>query len=172
VFKFYELIRDYGDNIMAIMSTSVNRPYGLDQGVTLFAPSNEALDQISVKQILQDKKRIKQILELHFVKEKLSLDMIKNKSVGQVSSSFSLSTMIKSTSGNTNVRFISGLSTMCEPFHLITQFRFDLLTDKTNNKRRCKNNISSLEKNPSSAYSLNEDATRNTNYTGGGISSH
>jgi len=75
---------------MNIMSTSVNRPYNVDHGVTLFAPNNEALAQISVKHILQDKKRIKQILELHFVREKLPLELIKNKSVGQVSSPFLL----------------------------------------------------------------------------------
>lgn len=90
MFKFYELIRDHGDKIMNIVN---NRQY---TGVTLFAPNNEALEQLSVKQILQDKKRITEILELHFVREKLSLDMIKNKSVSQVSLSFSLSA--KSTS--------------------------------------------------------------------------
>nr|XP_012225914.1 PREDICTED: fasciclin-1 isoform X6 [Linepithema humile] len=86
VFKFYELIRDYGENIMNIMSMNANRPqYGsVDHGVTLFAPNNEALEQMSVKQILQDKRRIKEILELHFVREKLSLDMIKNRSISLV----------------------------------------------------------------------------------------
>ncbi|XP_067203321.1 fasciclin-1 isoform X3 [Linepithema humile] len=88
VFKFYELIRDYGENIMNIMSMNANRPqYGsVDHGVTLFAPNNEALEQMSVKQILQDKRRIKEILELHFVREKLSLDMIKNRSISLKSS--------------------------------------------------------------------------------------
>jgi hypothetical protein len=63
------------------------------------------MDQISMKHILQDKKRIKQILELHFVKERLTLDIIKNKSVGQVSSSFPFTfTMAKSTSNNNRCR--------------------------------------------------------------------
>lgn len=91
MFKFYELIRDYGDNIMSFMSTNANRAYGgVDHGVTLFAPNNEALEQLSVKQVLQDKRRIREILELHFVREKLSLDMIKNKSVSHVSLFLSL----------------------------------------------------------------------------------
>lgn len=52
--------------------------------VTLFAPSNEALEEPGVKQMLQDKKRIKEILKLHYVKEKLTIEHIKNKTINQV----------------------------------------------------------------------------------------
>ncbi|EGI60967.1 Fasciclin-1 [Acromyrmex echinatior] len=54
--------------------------------VTLFAPSNEALNEPNVKQMLQDKNRMKEILKLHYVKERLTLDKIKDKSVSQKSS--------------------------------------------------------------------------------------
>ncbi|CAL1681693.1 unnamed protein product [Lasius platythorax] len=76
VFKFYQTIRDFGDDIMSTISHLRN--------VTLFAPSNEALEEPGVKQMLQDKKRIRDILKLHYVKERLTLDTIKNKSVSQI----------------------------------------------------------------------------------------
>ncbi|KMQ93220.1 fasciclin-1-like isoform x2 protein, partial [Lasius niger] len=75
VFKFYQTIRDFGDDIMSTISHLRN--------VTLFAPSNEALEEPGVRQMLQDKKRIRDILKLHYVKERLTLDTIKNKSVSQ-----------------------------------------------------------------------------------------
>ncbi|KAM0731398.1 Fasciclin-1 [Formica fusca] len=76
VYKFYETIRDFGDDIMNTISYL--------REVTLFAPSNEALEEPGVKQMLQDKKRIREILKLHYVKQKLTLDNIKDKSVSQV----------------------------------------------------------------------------------------
>ncbi|XP_053973898.1 fasciclin-1 isoform X2 [Hylaeus volcanicus] len=76
VYKFYETLRDFGDDIM----TTINHL----RDVTLFAPSNAALEEPGVQQILQDKKRITEILNLHYVKERLPLDKIKNKSVSQV----------------------------------------------------------------------------------------
>ncbi|XP_043507524.1 fasciclin-1-like isoform X2 [Frieseomelitta varia] len=53
--------------------------------VTLFAPSNAALEEPGVQKILQNKERVKEILNLHYVKERLPLDKIKNKSVSQKS---------------------------------------------------------------------------------------
>ncbi|XP_017796354.1 PREDICTED: fasciclin-1-like, partial [Habropoda laboriosa] len=76
VYKFYETIRDYGEEIMSTISHL--------RDVTLFAPSNAALEESGVKKILQDKDRVKEILNLHYVKERLPLDKIKNKSVSQV----------------------------------------------------------------------------------------
>lgn len=77
MYKFYEIIRDFGDDTMNTISYL--------REVTLFAPSNEALEEPGVKQMLQDKKRIREILKLHYVKQKLTLDNIKDKSVSQVS---------------------------------------------------------------------------------------
>ncbi|XP_076656485.1 fasciclin 1 Fas1 domain-containing isoform X1 [Halictus rubicundus] len=76
VYKFYETIRDFGDEIMSTISQL--------REVTLFAPSNAALEEPGVQKILQDKERVKEILNLHCVKERLPLDKIKNKSVSQV----------------------------------------------------------------------------------------
>lgn len=80
MYKFYETIRDFGEDIM----NSINHL----RDVTLFAPSNAALEEPGVKQILQDKKRVKEILNLYYVKERLTLDNIKDKSVTQVSRFF------------------------------------------------------------------------------------
>lgn len=55
------------------------------QDITLFAPSNAAWEEEGVKHILQDKKRFREILNLHYVREKLPLDKIKQKSINQVS---------------------------------------------------------------------------------------
>ncbi|XP_014486638.1 PREDICTED: fasciclin-1 isoform X1 [Dinoponera quadriceps] len=75
VYKFYETIRDFGDDIMSTISHL--------RDVTLFAPSNAALEEPGVKQILQDKKRVKEILNLHYVKERLPLEKIKDKTITQ-----------------------------------------------------------------------------------------
>lgn len=77
MYKFYETIRDFGDEIMSSINHLTD--------VTLFAPSNDALDEPGVKQMLQDKNRMKEILKLHYVKERLTLEKIKDKSVSQVS---------------------------------------------------------------------------------------
>lgn len=82
VYKFYQAIRDYGDDFMDIITRL--------QDITLFAPSNAAWDEEGVKHILQDKKRFKDILNLHYVREKLPLDKIKQKSLNQVIKFFSL----------------------------------------------------------------------------------
>ncbi|XP_043488179.1 fasciclin-1 isoform X2 [Polistes fuscatus] len=75
VYKFYETIRDFGDDIMMTISRL--------HDVTLFAPSNAALEEPGVRQILQDKRRVKEILNLHYVKQRLPLEKIQNKSVIQ-----------------------------------------------------------------------------------------
>lgn len=80
VYKFYETIRDFGDDIMSTITHL--------HDVTLFAPSNEALNEPNVKQMLQDKNRMKEILKLHYVKERLTLDKIKDKSVSQKARDF------------------------------------------------------------------------------------
>ncbi|XP_046142475.1 fasciclin-1 isoform X3 [Osmia bicornis bicornis] len=78
VYKFYQTIRDFGDEFMSTISHL--------RDVTLFAPSNAALEEPGVQQILQNKERVKDILNLHYVKERLPLDKIKNKTVSQKSS--------------------------------------------------------------------------------------
>ncbi|XP_015431057.1 PREDICTED: fasciclin-1 [Dufourea novaeangliae] len=75
VYKFYETIRDFGEEIMTTISHL--------REVTLFAPSNAALEEPGVQQILQDKQRVKEILNLHYVKERLPLDKLKDRTVSQ-----------------------------------------------------------------------------------------
>ncbi|XP_015115106.1 fasciclin-1 isoform X3 [Diachasma alloeum] len=76
VYKFYQNIRDYGGDFMEEITRV--------QDITLFAPSNAAWDQLGVQGILQDKKRFRQILRLHYVKEKLPLEKIKEKSISSL----------------------------------------------------------------------------------------
>ena len=52
--------------------------------ITLFAPRNAAWDEPGVKMILQDKKRMKDLLNLHYVREYLPLDVIEKKTLRQV----------------------------------------------------------------------------------------
>lgn len=70
------MIRDYGGNFMETIMRQ--------QDITLFAPSNAAWNEEGVRHILQDKERFKEILNLHFVRERLPLEKIKHKSVSQV----------------------------------------------------------------------------------------
>ncbi|XP_058795465.1 fasciclin-1 isoform X2 [Phymastichus coffea] len=73
LYKFYEVIRDQGDQFMASLSKLTN--------VTLFAPRNAAWDEPGVKKILQDKERIKDLLNLHYTKELLPLNVIERKTI-------------------------------------------------------------------------------------------
>ncbi|XP_031368995.1 fasciclin-1 isoform X4 [Apis dorsata] len=75
VYKFYEIIRDFGGDIMSTISHL--------RDVTLFAPSNAAFEEPGVQKILQDKERVKEMLNLHYVKDRLPIEKIKNKSVNQ-----------------------------------------------------------------------------------------
>lgn len=47
--------------------------------LTIFAPTNAAWNEEGVKDIRQDKKRLREIMDLHVVKELLPLDVIKHK---------------------------------------------------------------------------------------------
>ncbi|XP_011302009.1 fasciclin-1 isoform X2 [Fopius arisanus] len=76
VHKFYQNIRDYGGDFMEEITRV--------QDITLFAPSNAAWELLGDQGILQDKKRFRQILKLHYVREKLPLEEIKKKSVSAV----------------------------------------------------------------------------------------
>ncbi|XP_036141250.1 fasciclin-1-like isoform X2 [Monomorium pharaonis] len=71
--KFYEILRNYGGKIMS----SINRL----NDVTLFAPSNDALDELTVKKMLQDKNWLREILQLHYVKKRLTLEDIEAKTI-------------------------------------------------------------------------------------------
>ncbi|XP_011502138.1 PREDICTED: fasciclin-1 [Ceratosolen solmsi marchali] len=76
LYKFYEMMRDQGDEFMKSVSRYPN--------VTLFAPRNAAWEEPGVKLILQDKKRLKELLNLHYVREYLPLEIIEKKTIRQV----------------------------------------------------------------------------------------
>ncbi|XP_024946064.1 fasciclin-1 isoform X4 [Cephus cinctus] len=76
IYKFYEVIRDFGDNFMSDLTTLHN--------VTLFAPSNAAWSEPGIKQLLQDKKRMREILNLHCVKQRLPLAEIIQRNINQL----------------------------------------------------------------------------------------
>ncbi|XP_036144601.1 fasciclin-1 isoform X2 [Monomorium pharaonis] len=71
--KFYEIIHDYGGEIMSSISHL--------NDVTLFVPSNDALDKTDVKKMLQDKNWLREILKLHYVKKRLTFKEIKDKAI-------------------------------------------------------------------------------------------
>ncbi|XP_034949824.1 fasciclin-1 isoform X2 [Chelonus insularis] len=73
VYKFYQAMRDYGDDFIDVITRH--------KDITVFAPSNAAWDEEGVKHIVQDKKRFREILNLHYVQERLPLDSIKQKSI-------------------------------------------------------------------------------------------
>uniref|UniRef100_A0ABD2VU11 FAS1 domain-containing protein n=1 Tax=Trichogramma kaykai TaxID=54128 RepID=A0ABD2VU11_9HYME len=75
LYKFYEVIRDQGDEFMRQASRYSN--------ITLFAPRNAAWDEPGVKQILQDKKRVKELLNLHYVRDYLPLEVIERRTTRQ-----------------------------------------------------------------------------------------
>ncbi|XP_025602312.2 fasciclin-1 isoform X3 [Athalia rosae] len=70
VYKFYEAIVDVGGDFLIDITKQ--------RQVTLFAPSNAAWDEPSLRHIRQDKKRMLEILKLHYVKELLPLEKIVN----------------------------------------------------------------------------------------------
>lgn len=70
VYKFYEAIVDVDKEFMF----DINR----QREVTLFAPSNAAWEEPSLQAIRQDKKRMLEILKLHYVRERLPLEKIMN----------------------------------------------------------------------------------------------
>ncbi|XP_036144749.1 fasciclin-1 isoform X2 [Monomorium pharaonis] len=71
--KFYEIIHNYGGEIMSSISHL--------NDVTLFVPSNDALDKTDVKKMLQDKNWLREILKLHYVKKRLTLEEIEDKAI-------------------------------------------------------------------------------------------
>ncbi|XP_014254837.2 fasciclin-1 isoform X4 [Cimex lectularius] len=68
LYKFYEVIRDVGGDLMERMTQM--------RELTLFAPSNAAWKDPSLNNILRDTRKIREILHMHLVEEKLPLDRI------------------------------------------------------------------------------------------------
>lgn len=71
LYRFYKVIMDAGGDFI----DRINRKHS---GVTLFAPSNAAWSEMHLDQVMNDKKKLRQILDLHLVEMKLPMDVIMN----------------------------------------------------------------------------------------------
>lgn len=69
LFKFYEVIMDVGGEFMQ----TVNKM----NDITLFAPSNEAWNDPMVQNIIRDRNRMRDILNLHLVRDRLNTERIR-----------------------------------------------------------------------------------------------
>lgn len=76
--KFYEVIMDLGANNQFLNELT------LAKDITLFAPSNEAWAEHSVQNIIRDSQKLKQILNLHLVRERLPMDAIIHNNMNQI----------------------------------------------------------------------------------------
>lgn len=76
LYQFYITVKDHGGDFM----DRINKMKEL----TLFAPSNHAWKDPNLRGLIQDKNRMREILNMHVVEEKLSLEKIIEKNVNQV----------------------------------------------------------------------------------------
>ncbi|CAH2071332.1 unnamed protein product, partial [Iphiclides podalirius] len=76
--KFYEVILDLGEHNQFLNELT------LAKDITLFAPSNEAWNENSVQNIIRNHQRLREILNLHLVRERLPLDAIIHNNMNQL----------------------------------------------------------------------------------------
>ncbi|XP_035438611.2 fasciclin-1 isoform X2 [Spodoptera frugiperda] len=76
--KFYEVIMDLGANNQFFNELT------LAKDITLFAPSNEAWADFSVQNIIRNHQKLRDILNLHLVRERLPLDAIIHNNMNQI----------------------------------------------------------------------------------------
>ncbi|XP_038220115.1 fasciclin-1 isoform X2 [Zerene cesonia] len=76
--KFYEVIMDLGPNNQFLNELN------LAKDITLFAPSNEAWNENSVQNILRNHQKLREILSLHLVRERLPMDVIIHNNMNQI----------------------------------------------------------------------------------------
>jgi len=74
--KLYEVIMDHGGEFMTEITNM--------KSLTLFAPSNAAWENANLNHILQTKDKVKDILRMHLVAEKLPLEKILSENIIQV----------------------------------------------------------------------------------------
>ncbi|XP_055716286.1 fasciclin-1-like isoform X2 [Phlebotomus papatasi] len=75
--KFYEVIMKVGSDFMQSINGMKN--------VTLFAPSNEAWATSNLDNLIKDTEKMRDILNLHIVKDRLTIDKIKKNNVNAIS---------------------------------------------------------------------------------------
>ncbi|CAH0725262.1 unnamed protein product, partial [Brenthis ino] len=76
--KFYEVIMDLGEHNQFLNELTMAKD------ITLFAPSNEAWKEHSVQNILRNHQKLKEILNLHLVRERLPLEAIMHNNMNQL----------------------------------------------------------------------------------------
>ncbi|CAK1546048.1 unnamed protein product [Leptosia nina] len=76
--KFYEVIMDLGPNNQFLNELN------LAKDITLFAPSNDAWNDNSVQNILRNHQKLREILSLHLIRERLPLDVIIQNNMNQI----------------------------------------------------------------------------------------
>ncbi|XP_046393705.1 fasciclin-1 isoform X3 [Ischnura elegans] len=76
LYRFYEMIVDHGSEFM----TKITKLKSL----TLFAPSNSAWNNSNLNNLIHNKEKMMEILNLHLVEQRLSLDDIKDNNMKQL----------------------------------------------------------------------------------------
>ncbi|XP_053603497.1 fasciclin-1 isoform X2 [Plodia interpunctella] len=76
--KFYEVIMDLGANNPFLQELTMAKD------ITLFAPSNEAWKELSVQNIIRNHQKLRDILNLHLVRERLPMDAIIHNNMNQI----------------------------------------------------------------------------------------
>lgn len=76
--KFYEVILDLGEHNQFLNELN------LAKDITLFAPSNEAWTEPSVQNIMRNHQKLKEILKLHLVRERLPMETILHNNLNQI----------------------------------------------------------------------------------------
>ncbi|XP_039290461.1 fasciclin-1 isoform X3 [Nilaparvata lugens] len=79
LYKFYETIRDTGGDFMDRITRL--------RELTLFAPSNAAWEDSNLNNLLRDRSKIQEILNMHLVEQKLTLDKIITNNQNQIATS-------------------------------------------------------------------------------------
>lgn len=74
--KFYEIIMNFGSEFMSRITKM--------KSLTLFAPSNSAWNNSNLNNLVHDKEKMKEILNLHLVEERLPLDKIIENNMNQL----------------------------------------------------------------------------------------
>ncbi|XP_052836689.1 fasciclin-1 isoform X4 [Drosophila gunungcola] len=79
--KFYEVIMDNGGAVLDDINNLSE--------VTILAPSNEAWNSSNINNVLRDRNKMRQILNMHIIKDRLNVDKIRQKNANLVRIYFS-----------------------------------------------------------------------------------
>ncbi|XP_043651936.1 fasciclin-1 isoform X10 [Drosophila teissieri] len=74
--KFYEVIMDNGGAVLDDINSLTE--------VTILAPSNEAWNSSNIDNVLRDRNRMRQILNMHIIKDRLNVEKIKEKNANLI----------------------------------------------------------------------------------------